>query len=152
MAIDTLLLAVGPGDQDRIEQLAETVVEVAVPTDASVDLVHVFDPDDFDDIRERLADSGESGTDLDADQVARRYSTVRELERRIESDDVPVSIHGFSGEDASDHVVELAERGDADRVVVGGRKRSPSGKVIFGSTAQEILLSSPCPVTFVRST
>jgi nucleotide-binding universal stress UspA family protein len=47
-------------------------------------------------------------------------------------------------------VVALAEELDADLVIVGGRTRSPAGKAVFGSTAQEILLESPCPVTFVR--
>ncbi|MDX1746824.1 MAG: universal stress protein, partial [Halobacteriales archaeon] len=47
-------------------------------------------------------------------------------------------------------VVEIATEVGADRIVIGGRSRSPTGKAVFGSTAQEILLSAPCPVTFVR--
>ncbi|PSP66736.1 universal stress protein, partial [Halobacteriales archaeon QH_6_68_27] len=47
--------------------------------------------------------------------------------------------------------VGLAAETDADLVVVGGRKRSPAGKAVFGSTAQEVMLESPCPVTFVRN-
>jgi len=44
----------------------------------------------------------------------------------------------------------LAAEVDADLVVVSGRKRTPTGKAVFGSTAQTVLLDAPCPVTFVR--
>ena len=51
-------------------------------------------------------------------------------------------------------VLGLAEAGAdvaADLVIVGGRRRSPTGKAVFGSTAQEVMLEAPCPVMFVRS-
>jgi nucleotide-binding universal stress UspA family protein len=48
-------------------------------------------------------------------------------------------------------VVDIAEGYEADMIIVGGRKRSPAGKAVFGSVAQAVMLSAPGPVTFVRA-
>ena len=52
--------------------------------------------------------------------------------------------------DPSDTVVQVAQRRDARLVVLGLRARTPVGKLIFGSTAQRILLDATCPVLAVK--
>ncbi len=56
-----------------------------------------------------------------------------------------------SGRDVSEEVVEAAEAEQARLVVIGLRRRSPTGKFLFGSTAQRILLDADCPVLAVKA-
>jgi len=48
--------------------------------------------------------------------------------------------------DPAEEIIDEAERLDARFIVVGGRKRSPVGKAVFGSTSQSVLLESRTPV------
>lgn len=148
MAIDTMLLGVGKDDRERVERLAEETLDVAGPTGATVVIAHVFTRDGFDDAREKLNIDHDVG-DASADTVARSHEPVRELEDACKEAGVDYEIRGAIG-NRGEEVVELAKEHTADRVVVGGRRRSPTGKAVFGSVAQEVMISSPCPVTFVR--
>ena len=55
------------------------------------------------------------------------------------------------GHEASDEVVEAADRIKASLIVIGLRKRTPTGKLITGSQAQRILLDANCPVLAVKA-
>jgi nucleotide-binding universal stress UspA family protein len=56
------------------------------------------------------------------------------------------------GHEASEEVVEAAARVQATLIVIGMRRRSPTGKLLTGSQAQRILLDAPCPVLAVKAT
>ncbi|MFC7177549.1 universal stress protein [Halosegnis marinus] len=145
MTLETVLVAVGgssPGD--RLAQVAE---DIAGPAGATVVLGHVFAEDDYEDTVERL--EFDDDTEVSPDAVAGRNRTVRDLEKRFDAAGIESDHRGAVGERAPE-VVSMAEALDADLLVVGGRRRSPTGKAVFGSTAQEILLDAPCPVTFVK--
>lgn len=81
---------------------------------------------------------GEAPPDLDA-IVARWPEVGGRVE--VESGDLG---------DPSDNVVQVAQRRDARLVVLGLRARTPVGKLVFGSTAQRILLDATCPVLTVK--
>ncbi len=56
-----------------------------------------------------------------------------------------------AGHEASDEVVEAADRVKASLIVIGMRRRTPTGKLITGSQAQRILLDAHCPVLAVKA-
>lgn len=58
---------------------------------------------------------------------------------------VPVVVEGAPDETILDYV----EGNEIDIVVIGGRKRSPAGKLLFGSVTQSVVLHAGVPVTVV---
>ncbi|WP_254525095.1 universal stress protein [Natrinema caseinilyticum] len=148
MAIDTVLLAVGPMDTVRAPELAETVLEIADPLGAKVVIGHAFTEDEYEDVHDDLGFTARAA-DVDPDEVAARRSPVPELAERFEEAGVEYEIKGALGE-VGDEVVDMAIDVNADRMVVGGRRRSPAEKAVLGSVSQEIILQAPCPVTYFR--
>jgi nucleotide-binding universal stress UspA family protein len=53
--------------------------------------------------------------------------------------------------DPADRLLEIAEELGVQMIVIGLRRRSPTGKFFFGSTAQKILLEADCPVVAVKA-
>jgi nucleotide-binding universal stress UspA family protein len=55
------------------------------------------------------------------------------------------------GRDAADELLDVLEEVDASLCVIGIRKRSAVGKMLLGSTANQVLMNAPCPVLTVRA-
>ena len=74
------------------------------------------------------------------------YQKNRLNEKNIACE-VLLSVRGLeSGED----LVQLAKERQADEIIVGVRRRSKVGKLVFGSTAQYVILNAPCPVVTIK--
>jgi len=159
MALETILLAVREHDDDRIEQLCETVSDIADPLDVEVVVAHVLtdEPEDIPSFPTPGAQSQVLSTDEyaellndeDTEAAVANHETVQTMVDKLADAGIDHTVRGAVG-DPSEGLLALAEDVDADRVVLSGRERSPTNKVIFGSVAQAVLLDAPCPVTFIR--
>lgn len=83
-----------------------------------------------------------------------KATTLRDYITQVEKDLIG---EGFDtqadwtvGDDLAQQVLEAARKHKAILIVLGLRQRSPTGKALFGSFEQEILLNAPCPVISVR--
>jgi nucleotide-binding universal stress UspA family protein len=63
----------------------------------------------------------------------------------LEERGLTVDVTESSG-DPADQLLEVAQDEDANLIVVAGRKRSPTGKALFGSVTQSVILNAERPV------
>jgi nucleotide-binding universal stress UspA family protein len=87
--------------------------------------------------------------------VDRRYAAgndIATIEERLRKEGIEHLIQQpVRGNDAANEVLQAAEQHRADLIVIGLRRRTPVGKLIMGSTAQQILLEADCPVLAVKA-
>jgi nucleotide-binding universal stress UspA family protein len=60
------------------------------------------------------------------------------------------SLLSVRGLEPGEDLVRLAEEQQVDEIIVGVKRRSKVGKLVFGSTAQYVILNAPCPVATVK--
>jgi len=149
MTYDRVLLTIGKEDRDDLDTLVDATIALAGPLDATVCLLYAFSRADYEAVMEQMAiDTTTSG--LTPTEVAQRHESVREPADRLEPLGIDYDIRGVSGRNLADQIAGAIEQGDADVAVVGGTKRSPAGKAMFGDHAQQILLNAPVPVLYVK--
>ncbi len=56
-------------------------------------------------------------------------------------------VRGF---EAGEDIVRFAQEKNVDEIIIGVRSRSKVGKLLFGSTAQVVILDAHCPVLTVK--
>ena len=87
------------------------------------------------------------------------YGDIRKVEQKLEdevhyilnSENIPYETHlVVSGLESGEDLVQFAEENKVDEIIIGIRKRSKVGKLVFGSTAQYVILNSPCPVVSIK--
>ncbi|WP_299569490.1 universal stress protein [uncultured Williamsia sp.] len=75
---------------------------------------------------------------------------VDHLEAALASSGVPYEVHQDVAVQPVDALLDAMEPEDAELLVIGIRHRSPVGKLLMGSVAQQVLLDCPKPVLAVK--
>ncbi len=132
---------------DRTEtqgSIVEEARELATAFDEELHVVHVISQKELREIEQRTVE--ETGQSVPLEEI-REFAQKAATEAATDHAETYTPV-GLVGE-ASDELVKYADTEDARFVVIGGRRRSPIGKAIFGSVAQEVLLTASCPVVMV---
>lgn len=144
---DTLLVALGGSDRERIDSFTDEIERLA-DAETTVVLFHAFENDEYVDLARKVG-LNEYSSDA-AVALANRYTPITELRDAL-STDIDVRVHGLSTDDVAAAILRAGRRADADQLLLGGRRRTPIGKATFGSTAQRVLLRADRPVTVIRN-
>ena len=87
--------------------------------------------------------------------VDKRYAQAEDisaLTERLDREGIEhLVLQPVRGNDAANEVLDAAEKYRAELIVIGLRRRTPVGKLIMGSAAQQILLEASCPVLAVKA-
>jgi nucleotide-binding universal stress UspA family protein len=101
----------------------------------------------------RLVVASAQREDADPEWVAKARAALAAARERLDAAGLDYAVHEAETDaeiDAADDLVQVARDEAADLIVIGIRRRTPTGKLILGSQAQRILLDAPCPVLAVK--
>lgn len=113
-------------NESRAEIQAETVAELFDSANATAHLLQVF------------VNNPEGAS------VA-QLGSIRRAESILAEEGFVVEYREASG-DPIEKIVEKADDIDADSICIAGRKRSATGKLVFGSVTQDVILNAERPV------
>ena len=91
------------------------------------------------------------GPDLQLEDIQRAENELDRVAGSFKEEDIPCETHAVvSSLSAGEDLVQFAQENEIDEIIIGVRRRSKVGKLLFGSNAQYIILQAPCPVVAVR--
>jgi len=93
----------------------------------------------------------EQSPTLKKEDIDKAESKLEEIRKLFTADDIPCETRAaVSYQSPGEDLVNFAKEYDIDEIIVGIRRRSKVGKLVFGSTAQYVILEAPCPVVTVK--
>jgi nucleotide-binding universal stress UspA family protein len=142
-------IVVGTDGSDTARQAVREAIELAAALGASIELVCAYEPVAGQRLRE---ETREAPRDLQWMINAREdvEATLREAAAEVEAAGVAVRTHPREG-DAADAILDVAEEGGADLVVVGNKGMTGAKRFLLGSVPNKVSHHAPCSVLIIRT-
>lgn len=113
-------------DDDHVEKQVEAVLDLPGRDEVHAHLFHDF-------------------TDNPSGASIGQIAAARHAREDLEDAGIEVTLHEASG-DPAESILETARELDVNAICVASRKRTPTGKVLFGSVTQAVILGADRPV------
>ncbi|WP_331233689.1 universal stress protein [Natronorarus salvus] len=126
-------------DERRVRSQAETILGLAGAAAVRADVLYVHE-----EIETPADEAGSSYIEeinRNLEEIQGLPETADLLVELLREANVETAVHGVTGE-PEEAILAVAAEVDADAIVLGGRRRSPVGKAIFGSVTQAVILDA----------
>jgi nucleotide-binding universal stress UspA family protein len=92
-----------------------------------------------------------SGLETELEMIKEAEKNLEDAKQFLTAQDVKNDVHllvrgKYPGED----IVLFAQENDIDMIIIAVKSRSKVGKILFGSTAQYVILKAKCPVISIK--
>ncbi|QLG60278.1 universal stress protein [Halorarum salinum] len=131
---------------DKADTVMKEAATLSEAFDNEIHVVHVMTQSEFVQLERTNVNKTDDPIDMER---------IREIAAKVAADAVevierPAKTVGLVGGPA-ERIVDYADKNDARFIVVSPQKRSPTGKAVFGSVAQKVLLNANAPVLAVAN-
>ena len=99
----------------------------------------------------QLVTSKKGGKETEEGEIIEATKGLKDIEQFLKTEGVKAETHLLvRGMSPGEDLVSFAKEQKIDEIVVGVKRRSKVGKVLFGSNAQFVVLNAPCAVVTVK--
>lgn len=134
------------------KDLVREAGELAAGVDAELILAHITTEEEYNDRLNAMESIPKGSVNYSLDQAqegGRQFA--RDVAEEVLADvDVDYEVIGAVGERA-ERILTMVDGEDCDHIFMAGRKRSPTGKAVFGDATQRVILDYDGAVTVVTA-
>ena len=95
--------------------------------------------------------SMKGGMEVPRKEFERAERMLKQVEIKLQSEKVPCETNfSVRGLEPGEDIVMYAKEKEIEEIIIGVKRRSRVGKLLFGSTAQFVILEAHCPVLTVK--
>jgi len=93
----------------------------------------------------------EQGPGLKKEDIDKAESRLEKIKKPFTAEGISCEVRAtVSYQTPGEDLVSFAKENDVDEIIIGVKRRSKVGKLVFGSNAQYVILEAPCPVVSVQ--